>query len=192
MIIPLRPLRASMSPTYLPPPVAPMCFRISAVPQKWSERDLLEALQTVDPSLGNQSGLSLFPACCGSTQTALLNLYDDHSHNFNNIDASKPKYVQVPKTTTREEALLVIDSRFYDLTPLNSPGGDILAELVPPPLRFHTNWDLTKTTSQCSCSDGPCGPCLWILAQQRNPSDVAERLLAASRHQRQNHDLRLR
>lgn len=107
--------------------VAPVCFRISAVPQGWLEDDLLETLQTIDPSLGNQNDLSLFPACCGSTQTALLNLYA-HSHYFSNIDASKSRFERVPTTAARAGTLLVIDRHFYDLTPLNAPGGDIHAE----------------------------------------------------------------
>ncbi|KAI5855181.1 hypothetical protein BZA05DRAFT_472091 [Tricharina praecox] len=128
--------------------VAPKCFRISAVPPGWSDDDLFDALRTVDPSLHNRNDLSLYPACCGSTQTALLNLHT-YSQYFHSIDVNKSTYERVAKTAVRTDALLVIDCHFYDFTPLNTPDGNILADVV--------------------AVTGLAGVCVWILAQPRNP-----------------------
>jgi hypothetical protein len=100
---------------------SPMCFRIANVPSTWSKERLITALLTVDPSLDKTSQLSLYPACCGSTQTALLNLATCTEY-FQIIKLNKYNYVNTSDGT------LVIDSHFYDLTPLNNPNGEIVAE----------------------------------------------------------------
>jgi hypothetical protein len=104
------------------------CFRISAIPQDWNEGDLLGALQTIDIGLRNQeSQLSLYPACCGSSQTALFEL--DPTKYFQSLRPNESTYERVfPPSKT--DATLTIDSHFYDLTPLNTPGGRIIAEFV--------------------------------------------------------------
>jgi hypothetical protein len=104
------------------------CFRISGIPQDWEEDDLLGALQTVDPELRNQKPqLSLYPACSGSSQTALLEL--DPTEYFQSLRPDESIYTSIfPASKT--EAVLTIDSHFYGLTPLNTPDKQIIAELV--------------------------------------------------------------
>jgi hypothetical protein len=104
------------------------CFRISGIPQDWKEDDLVGALQTIDPELRNQkSQLSLYPACSGSSQTALLEL--DPTKYFQSLGPNESTYTSIfPASKT--EAVLTIDSHFYGLTPLNIPDKQILAELV--------------------------------------------------------------
>jgi hypothetical protein len=61
------------------------------------------------------------------TQTALLNL-DGCTEYFQRPRPDVLNYVKIPSETSQ----LVIGSYFYDLTPLNSPGGNIVAGLVAP------------------------------------------------------------
>ncbi|MDX6610812.1 MAG: hypothetical protein QOF85_2829, partial [Solirubrobacterales bacterium] len=50
----------------------PKCFRISGVPQDWSEVELIDALRATDWFVNDNSyQLSIYPACYGFTQTAL-------------------------------------------------------------------------------------------------------------------------
>jgi hypothetical protein len=110
------------------PPISnprPKCFRISGLPLSWSENDLFDALHAIDPSLTDQNYRpSLYPACVSSTQTALLNLdpctelLQQHNH------------LPVSDSASRGAALLTIDSHFYNLTPLNVPVGEVVAELA--------------------------------------------------------------
>ena len=103
------------------------CFRISGIPQDWKEHDLLGALQNIDPDLRNQkSQLSLYPACCGSSQTALLEL--DPTKYFQSLGPNESYHPVSPPSKT--EAVLTIDSDFYGLTPLNTPDKRIIAELA--------------------------------------------------------------
>ena len=104
------------------------CFRISGIPQDWKEDDLLRALQNIDPDFRNQkSQLSLYPACCGSSQTALLELYP--TKYFQSLGPNESTYKRV-SPAGKTEAVLTIDSHFYDLTPLNTPDKQIIAELA--------------------------------------------------------------
>ncbi|KAF8531694.1 hypothetical protein BDD12DRAFT_914648, partial [Trichophaea hybrida] len=101
------------------------CFRISGLPSTWSETDLLDALHAIDPSLTrHDSRPSVYPACYSSTQTALLHLdpYIEHLHS--NL------YLHVPESNTRAAAHLTIDSHFHNLTPLNDPSGDVVADVI--------------------------------------------------------------
>jgi len=104
----------------------PKCFRIANVPSTWREDGLLQALQKIDHSLGRQGAhkyqLSLYPACYGLTQTALLNLCPSTEY-FQQLNANDFNYVRTPDGVD-----LVIDSHFYDLTPLNSSGDEAVAE----------------------------------------------------------------
>jgi len=104
----------------------PKCFRIANVPPDWKEDTLLAALETIDPFIEDHNPqLSLYPCLdLTQTQTALLNLgtctkyfYGLKPNDFNHV-------------YTTDNNILVIDSHFYDLTPLNSPEGKIVAELV--------------------------------------------------------------
>jgi hypothetical protein len=108
----------------------PMCFRISNVPPKWSREDLLIRLKSVDDSfdLSATDRLSLYPACSGRSQVALLNLMECSKY-FQQLDPHRPHLI-------RGNPDLTVDSNFYGLTPLNSPEGDIIAEFVMP---FHVS-----------------------------------------------------
>ena len=115
----------------LPAPDAkPKCFRISGIPQNWSKDDLLFGLLAIDPALEGQTyELSLFPACCGPTQTALLCL-DICTEYFRLIGSTESRHERISGQENGPRVLLVIDCHFNDLTPLNDPGDEILAELV--------------------------------------------------------------
>jgi len=103
----------------------PKCFRISNVPSDWNEDMLFAALETIDPFLDRLNlQLSLYPACCGASQTALLNL-GVCTEYFLQLLSGSSNHISIPG-----KVVLVIDSEFYDLTPLNSPGDEVVAELV--------------------------------------------------------------
>lgn len=105
--------------------VRPQYFRISGLPLSWSANDLFDVLHAIDPSLTDPDYRpSLFPACCSSTQTTLITLGPciEHLQRYN--------YVLVPESASRTAALLTIDSHFYNLTPLNVPVGEVVAELA--------------------------------------------------------------
>jgi hypothetical protein len=93
------------------------------VPSDWNEVKFLNILKQIDPFLEQNPQLSLYPACCGPTKTALLNLRACTAY-FQNLKSNDFNYV------TFEGTLLVIDSHFFDLTPLNTPEGEIYAESV--------------------------------------------------------------
>jgi hypothetical protein len=106
----------------------PKCFRIGNVPSTWSEDNLLNSLKEIDPSLecirSNEYQLSLFPACQGTSKTAVLNLKTSTPY-FEQLEPNDSSYYK-----TSDGAFLVIDSHFHDLTPMNSPEGEIIAEFV--------------------------------------------------------------
>jgi len=105
----------------------PKCFRIANVPQFWDEGMLLAALKNIDPFLeGINLQLSLYPACCGTTQTALFHLHTCTSY-FQLLKRDEDNDV-----STTGGVVLVIDSHFHNLTPLNLPGDDVVAEFVLP------------------------------------------------------------
>jgi hypothetical protein len=95
------------------------------VPLGWGKEMLLNTLYTIDPSLKTRKvQLSLFPACSGPTQTALLNL-DNITEYFQHVKSNAFKYELMA-----DGSYLAIDTHFYDLSPLNTPEGEIFAELV--------------------------------------------------------------
>ncbi|KAF8539938.1 hypothetical protein BDD12DRAFT_980660 [Trichophaea hybrida] len=103
----------------------PKCFRIANVPSSWNEDTLQAALETIDPFIADGNPrLSLYP-CLYSTQsqTALLNL-GTCTEYFQRLQPNDFNYVHIA------DVFLVIDSHFYDLTPLNSPEGSIVADVV--------------------------------------------------------------
>jgi len=106
------------------------CFRIANVPPDWNKDTLLAVLETIDPFIEENPELSLYP-CLDSiqTQTALLNLRTCTEY----FQRLKPNdFNHVPILNTGSRGHLVIDSHFYNLTPLNSPEGEVVAELVSP------------------------------------------------------------
>lgn len=112
------------------PKAQPKCFRIANIPKEWSENDLLDVLRTVDQSFRAQKHqLALYPACTGSTQTALLSLDACTDYFSPNTD----RYEPVNSTGERPGTDLRVDDYFYNLTPLNNPGDKIVAELASTP-----------------------------------------------------------
>jgi hypothetical protein len=102
----------------------PKYIRISGLPSSWSENDLFDALHTIDPSLTHQNcRSSLFPGCSGFTQIAVLNLDSGTEH------LERHKHLKVPEPANRT-VVLTIDSDFCNLTPLNVPEREIMAESV--------------------------------------------------------------
>ncbi|KAF8539827.1 hypothetical protein BDD12DRAFT_909826 [Trichophaea hybrida] len=103
----------------------PKCFRISGLPLSWTEDDLFDALHEIDPSLTRQDYRpSLYPACCNSTQTALLNVEPCTEL------LQRRNHLQVSESARRTAAILTIDSQFYNLTPLNVPVGEVVADVI--------------------------------------------------------------
>ena len=104
-------------------PQPPACFRVSNVPQTWGEAELLQVLRGSDHSLDlaiGQYQLSLYPACSGPSQTALLNIQCPGYER--DLESNQDKLIG------REDSDLVMDSHFYGLTPLNNPEGEIVVE----------------------------------------------------------------
>jgi hypothetical protein len=137
------------------PVAAPKCFRIANVPLTWSKKNVYRVLHNADRSLkDHKHQLSLFPACSGATQTALLNF----------------------EICTKFFRRILLNRHFHDLTPLNTPEGKIVAELVLPSATISQVIDTERL--KCNCRNRPCRPCIWVLEKPGDPSDVAERLPA--------------
>jgi hypothetical protein len=127
-----EPAPATMHGATCFPTAQPTCFRISGVPRDWSKNDLLDALRTTDKSITDKTyQLALHPACSSSTQTALLSL-DTCTEYFSSLERNTEKYVFVSRADDSSKVQLRVDNHFYDLTPLNTPRGEIVAELVLP------------------------------------------------------------
>jgi len=87
--------------------------------------DLFNALHDIDQALKQQNFRpSLYPGCCGSTQTALLTLDPSTTH------LQSQTHLQVSESASRNVVVLTVDSNFYNLTPLNVPKGEVVAESV--------------------------------------------------------------
>jgi hypothetical protein len=118
---------ADQSPPKAQATSGPTFIRISGVPQDWTEEDVLNGLLAVKPTCilqGRVSKLILYPDCSGTHQTGLLNL----GKCTGLIEYIKPGGItlEIAKQGSRET--VVLDSHFHDLTPLNTPENDILAE----------------------------------------------------------------
>jgi len=118
----ILPGRAS-SPSSPSQSISPKCFRVANVPSDWTEARLLDALEKIDPLLEKNPELSLYPACCGTTKTALLKQRTSTAY-FQNLKTNEFNYI------TFEGTVLVIDTHFFGLTPLNTPEGKVFAESV--------------------------------------------------------------
>jgi len=107
------------------------CFRISGIPSDWSMDDLKRKLQVIDSQLClTDVDLSKpFPACCDSTQTALLN-FDNCTEYFRKLKRNDEKQIVIRETNPDRKVRLMIDKHFYDLSPMNRPVEPIVAELV--------------------------------------------------------------
>ncbi|KAF8538307.1 hypothetical protein BDD12DRAFT_779452, partial [Trichophaea hybrida] len=119
-----HPTRAVSSP-------GPKCFRVTNIPPEWSNDDLLQSLRGFQPSLDHFDGpVSLYPACCDTTsQTALLNLKTCPEF-FQDIGPDDTKHLKIQGQSLDKTVVLSVDSHFYDLTPLNKPEGEIVADVI--------------------------------------------------------------
>jgi hypothetical protein len=108
-------------------------FRVSGIPADWSKDDILRALHHFDPSLADRNPqISVYPACQGPRQIALLPLRS----------ATDSSRLPVPETDVE----FTIDNRFHNLTPLNAPTGEVIAESDPiffSPISLHAAADTT-------------------------------------------------
>jgi hypothetical protein len=169
----------------------PTCFRISGVPRDWTKNDLLDALRTTDESITDKKyQLTLHPACSGPTQTALLRL-DTYTEYFGSFERNTEKYVYVSRADDSSEVHLRVDNHFYDLTPLNTPRGEIVAELVLPLSDLCLNvkiiivwWQLLVL--QATLSDlgevvllGKCGSRTYCLMTLRGSASCHTGIIAA-------------
>jgi hypothetical protein len=102
-------------------------FRLTGIPTGWTEVDVVRALKSLEPTIIHDDQypcLSLYPACAGSTQTGLLKL-KDCLELYEKIKSDK---IKLELSVEEENAIVVMDGDFYDLTPLNTPGNEHIAE----------------------------------------------------------------
>ncbi|KAF8248450.1 hypothetical protein K440DRAFT_254380 [Wilcoxina mikolae CBS 423.85] len=112
-------------------------WRITNVPSTWNEDILLQKLQKAGRSLELLSQTNcrrwLFPACSGNTKTALVTT-SENLEFFQHIGDDKSEHIKILDDSTngkdQTEVYLEVDCHFYDLTPLNTPEGDIVADVV--------------------------------------------------------------
>jgi hypothetical protein len=101
-------------------------FRISDIPSSWSKDHLVIALKTKDPGFEEKEvKVSLHPSYNGTGQTALLQLRES-SELVRNLQAEDTAYLLIPSGDST--IAMSIDSHFYNLTRLNTPGSPIIAE----------------------------------------------------------------
>jgi hypothetical protein len=104
------------------------CFRTSDIPGTWGKEHLVQAIKTKDPAFDEEKAqVSLYPSCNGTGQTALLYL-SQRSKLFQNLETEETTYLSISSEDSTVN--VTIDSHFYDITPLNSPGSPIIAEYV--------------------------------------------------------------
>jgi hypothetical protein len=92
---------------------------------------VLCSLEKIHISLHGLSGhgdwLSLYPACSGFSQTALLDLKENIEY-FENLDAEKSTPITLLSDNLKVH-VCSLDCSFYNLTPLNNPGDNPTLEL---------------------------------------------------------------
>jgi hypothetical protein len=102
-------------------------FRLTGVPAGWTKVGVVGALKSLEPTIIHDyqhPRLSLYPACAGSTQTGLLKL-KDCLELYDKIKSSK---IKLELSVAGKTAVVEFDVDFYDLTPLNTPGNEHIAE----------------------------------------------------------------
>jgi hypothetical protein len=108
-----------------------LCFRITNIPHSWREDNLLRSLRNFDSSFDGwntkRDEISLYPACYGSSKVALLNIQSSIDF-LQRIGPSDEKIIETYQEDSGDRTELVIERRFYGLTPLNDPCGRIFAE----------------------------------------------------------------
>ena len=110
------------------PAPKPACLRISGIPHHWDSERLKNELQTLDPHFDHMAAEVSGPYrdSCGSTQTALLILNECTS--YFTFEPSQERHKVIRENGWEDR--LVLDKRFYDLTPLNRAEVPIKIELV--------------------------------------------------------------
>lgn len=98
-----------------------LCFRIRAVPLRWTSDTLLQILGSLDQDLGHQQ-IELTLCQNGLTQTAVLSFEGTCTAFFRKI----PLYEDFPimlknKTFGKSSTGLIIDRHFHGLTVLHEP-----------------------------------------------------------------------
>jgi hypothetical protein len=115
-----------------PQPSKSICFRIKAIPLDWNKGRLLDALETVEPSIQDiLQDIQLYPSCGGGrqSQTALLIIETETcAEYFSNIGPKESRYINFVDERGRRGSL-ELDRHFRGLTPLNAPE-EAVAELV--------------------------------------------------------------
>jgi hypothetical protein len=102
-------------------------FRISGIPPGWTNVGIVGALESLEPTIihdGQHPHLSLYPACNGLTQTGLLKL--ENCLEF--LKKFMSDEFKLELSVEGENAIVGIDDRFYDLTPLNTLENEHIAE----------------------------------------------------------------
>jgi hypothetical protein len=102
-------------------------FRISGILANWTEVDVVDTLKSLQPPIidGDQHPrLSLYPACAGLTQTGLLKL----ENCLELLEKIRSDQIKLELSVGGEGAIVDIDCHFYDLTPLNTAGNELIAE----------------------------------------------------------------
>ncbi|KAI1416951.1 hypothetical protein F5Y13DRAFT_153431 [Hypoxylon sp. FL1857] len=116
------------------PKMKNICWRIGNVPSSWTEAVLGKHLQEIDASRELKLvWLSLFPALTGNTQTAVLRLSEDAPGFFRDLnpyDSHPFKISTGSEVEAEEEVDLNIDCHFHGLTPLNTPKGDDIIDVI--------------------------------------------------------------
>jgi hypothetical protein len=101
-------------------------FRISNIPSTWSKDHLVTVIKKQDPGIDEKTvKVSLYPSCNGTGQTALFHL-GKRSALVQNMQTEETTYFTI--SSEGSPVIISIDSHFYDLTPLNTPGNRIIAE----------------------------------------------------------------
>lgn len=167
----------------------PMCFRISNVPLTWGKEDLVEHLKRVGFVDKGHNRVSLYPACSGDGQVALLNLVE-YFEWFRQLSITGSDTLPGCGSETN----LQIDRHFYGLTPLNNPKKNIAAEFVTTSLSFLSHLEILIAIRgvQCCCCNRARWTCVWVVEKSDEKSDVAPRFPSLRVQQHSDHDLRLR
>jgi hypothetical protein len=105
--------------------------RVSGIPRSWNRNVVQAALKACElaPKADDDSfsdSLHLFDACYGTGQVALCEV-DSSAPIVQQISSRNGLYRRITLSGV-ERAQLKFDTRFYDMTPLNSPQGDVVAE----------------------------------------------------------------
>jgi hypothetical protein len=102
-------------------------IRISGIPVGWTKVGVVGALKSLEPTVihGDQHlGLSRYPSCAGLTQTGRLKL----ENRLELLEKLQSRQITLELSVGSESAIVDIDCHFYDLTPLNTPGNELIAE----------------------------------------------------------------